>query len=272
MLQKRRRPFNAAIAAVCALAAAACHPSAGAEQAEPSAAATAARAPVSTALFSSLPIARAERLSIEDQLKDGAPAHWAARLLSDRGEWRAVDWLGTRDDGYDALAGIDLLVMAQPRPLAPEENVALDRFVRDGGTVLLFADPDLTQESAYSLGDPRRPAHTVLLSPILSRWGIELERDDRDEATDVAWNGVTLPLAEAGRFRLKPDAGEFAGQCDLEADARIVSCTIGKGRLLAMADAALVEPDTAATAQIRRSLLERLVDSALAAKTGKSRD
>ena len=269
---KPRQPFKAALLAVCVLSGAACHPSAGAEQAAASETAEPARKPIATALFSSLPIARPENVAMEDLLREDVPAHWATSLLTDRGEWRAVDWLGIRDDGYDALAGIDLLVMAQPRPLAPEENVALDNFVRDGGTVLLFADPHLTQESAYALGDPRRPGHTVLLSPILSRWGIELEHDESDEKTGADWNGVTLPLSEAGRFRLKPDAGEFAGRCVLEAEARLVSCEIGKGRLLALADAALLEPDTGGRAEIRRALLERLIDAALASEVGKSRD
>ncbi len=198
-----------------------------------------------------------------DWLTRDAPPHWAVDLLADRGEWRAVDWLGESDDGQQSLAETDLLVMAQPRPLAPEENVALDQYVRGGGSALLFADPELTQESLYPLGDRRRPLHGVLLSPILARWGLALERDDTDTAHSAMWDGLSLPLARAGRFRLVEDGGESAGDCELQAEGRLVACTIGEGRLVAFADAALLEPDSGETAEIRAALLDRLIDSAL---------
>lgn len=273
MFRPLRRANSASASAsafLSALALAACNPSAGNETVEVT------PAPADIALFSSLPIAQPEGATIADLLSRDAPSHWAAGVLAERGEWRAVDWLGKRDDGWQALAGTDLLILAQPRPLAPEENVALDEFVRAGGTVLLFADPELTQESAYPLGDRRRPTSGVLLSPILSRWGIELERDDTDLAGGVMWNGVSLPLARAGRFRLVEDAGEdageFVGVCETQADARLVACAIGEGHLLAFADAALLEPDLEDTVRIRAALLDRLIDFALRLEAGKTRD
>ena len=66
-------------------------------------------------------------------------------------------------------------MMIQPRPLSPQENVALDNWVAAGGRLLLFADPALTEDSAFAIGDRRRPQDVVLLSPILARWGLELE-------------------------------------------------------------------------------------------------
>lgn len=269
MFRPLRRASSASAltsALLSALALAACNPSPGNETVEVT------PAPAAIALFSSLPIAQPEGATIADLLSRDAPSHWAVGVLAERGKWRAVDWLGKRDDGWQALAGTDLLIMAQPRPLAPEENVALDEFVRTGGTVLLFADPELTQESAYPLGDRRRPTSGVLLSPILSRWGIELERDGTDLASGVMWNGVSLPLARAGRFRLVEDAEEFAGVCETQADARLVACAIGEGHLLAFADAALLEPDGGETAQIRAALLDMLIDFALRPEAGKTRD
>lgn len=263
---RRRANSRAALAALAILSLAACKPSAGQKPVEAPVAA------IEIVLFSSLPIAQLEGASMTDLLSGDAPSHWAVDVLAQRGDWRAADWLGARDDGGGALADVDLLIMAQPRALAPEENVALDEFVRGGGTVLLFADPELTQESAYPLGDRRRPVSGVLLSPILARWGLELERDETDRISGVPWNGISLPLSRAGRFRIAGDAGEFAGECDLEAEARIAECTIGEGRLLAFADAALLEPDGGETAEIRAALLDRLIETALRTAPGKSRD
>lgn len=255
MFRLRRRASSLAVLAAGALAA--CNPTVGNEAAEPPA------DPVDIALFSTLPIAQPEGVGMADLLSADAPSHWAVGVLAERGDWRAVDWLGEREDGWDALAETDLLILAQPRPLAPEENVALDDFVRGGGTVLLFADPALTQESSYPLGDRRRPPAGVLLSPILSRWGLELVRDEADRASGVDWNGVSLPLSRAGRFRLAEDAGDFAGDCTVEADSRLADCAIGKGRVLVLADAALLEPDQGKTAEIRAALLDKLIESAL---------
>lgn len=247
-------PFRAAFVLALALALTACQPPPEGE---------APAAPIDSALFSSLPIAQPEGASVADLLSRDTPSHWAVDALAARGDWRALDWLGGRADRRQALAEADLLIMAQPRPLAPEENVALDEYVRGGGSVLLFADPELTQESLYPLGDKRRPLHGVLLSPILARWGLALERDDKDRAKVAEWNGVSLPLARAGRFRLVEDGGEFAGQCTLQAEARLVACRIGEGRVVALADAALLEADMAATAETRAALFDRLIDSAL---------
>jgi hypothetical protein len=266
----RRANRNAALAALALLSLAGCNPAAGNGAAD--APGEIAPAPADIALFSSLPIAQPEGASMSDLLSGDAPSHWAVGVLAERGKWRAVDWLGIRDDGWEALAAIDLLILAQPRALAPEENVALDEFVRGGGAVLLFADPELTQDSAYPLGDRRRPLSGVLLSPILARWGIALERDDADRASGVQWNGVSLPLSRAGRFTITRESGEFAGECALEADDRLVACAIGEGRLLAVADAALLEPDSGETAQTRAALLDRLIGSALGPASGKSRD
>ncbi len=260
-----RRAVSPALLAV-SLALGACNPSAGNEAAELPA------APIDTVLFSSLPIAQAEGATMAELLTGDTPSHWAVSVLAGRGDWRAADWLGEGDDGRDALAGADLLILAQPRALAPEENVALDDFVRQGGSVLLFADPELTQESAYPLGDRRRPTQSVLLSPILSRWGLRLERDQADTQSGVMWNEVSLPLSRAGRLRLVEARGQFAGQCKPQAEARLVACAIGKGRLLAFADAALLEPDAGETAKIRAALLDLLIDSALDPESGKSRD
>jgi hypothetical protein len=151
--------------------------------------------------------------------------------------------------------------MAQPRPLAPAENVALDRWVRRGGRVLLFADPALTAESRFPLGDRRRPQDTLLLSPILARWGLLLEFDEAQlaRARGVALGrGATLPVDLPGRFALTDESS-----CRVSRRALIARCAVGRGRVTAVADAALFEaPADDANLAGRRRALERLVAAA----------
>ena len=68
------------------------------------------------------------------------------------------------------LSHVTRLLLAQPRALSGPENVALDAWVRGGGHLLLFADPMMTGESRFGIGDRQRPQDVILLSPILNRW------------------------------------------------------------------------------------------------------
>src|SRR3546814_13026787 len=54
----------------------------------------------------------------------------------------------------DALAGADLLILAQPRALNPVELLVVDEWVRAGGRALLFADPAL-----HWAGELPQPLH-----------------------------------------------------------------------------------------------------------------
>lgn len=199
------------------------------------------------ALFTSLPIVMGETAEIRDLLADPPPPHWAKAVLEERARLVPVD----------ALTGplpARLMVVAQPRPLAPEENVALDEWVRGGGRLLLFADPLSTWESVFPVGDKRRPQDVALLSPILSRWGLEL-RYDEDQASGervVAELPVNLP----GSLATRP--GGFEADCTLGDGGLVANCRIGKGRAIIVADVAVLEPaeDTAE----RRKALETLLD------------
>ena len=132
-------------------------------------------------LYTSLPIAWNESADIGSLLASDGPIHWALPVLKSHGEFVPLDTLAA-SDGTLPLPQDATLVLAQPRPLSPQENVALDDWVRKGGHVLLLADPMLTAESAFAPGDPRRPQDIAMLSPILARWGLELEFDEAQEA------------------------------------------------------------------------------------------
>src|SRR3546814_16916837 len=68
----------------------------------------------------------------------------------------------------DALAGADLLILAQPRALTPVELLVVDEWVRAGGRALLFADPALHWAGELPPHLPR-PPRTSLLRPARTR-------------------------------------------------------------------------------------------------------
>lgn len=182
-------------------------------------------------LFTTLPIMWSEAPSIADQLKADTPPHWAKAVLARYGAVVPLDTLGGLDQ-------FDRLVLAQPRPLSADENVALDNWVQSGGQLLLLADPLLTEESIYGLGDRRRPQDAVLLSPILARWGLVLQFDETQPAGERAVNvlGAEVPVNLPGKF-----AVSASDRCRSWGEGTAVTCRIGKGRLIALADAAVAE-------------------------------
>ena len=191
-------------------------------------------------LFTSLPIYWNESASVSEALDGPGEPHWVRTRLERDYELVPLDAL---EDGE--LARLDALVMAQPRPLAPQENVALDAWVRQGGRLLLFADPLLTEGSRFPLGDRRRPQDVVLLSPILARWGLQLtfDEDQAEGERAISYGSVIVPDHLGGRLQLiKPGA---PAKCQLAGEGLLAECDIGKGRVLIVADAALLEADRA---------------------------
>ncbi len=184
-------------------------------------------------LFTSLPILWSEQDGVRDILSSPQPRHWARDVLERHGQLVALDTL------LD-LSHVEHLVIAQPRPLSPDENVALDTWVRNGGKVMLFADPLLTQESHFALGDRRRPQDIALLSPILSRWGLELRFDDSQPEGRRENAGEGIPINLPGQLATIP--GGVKAKCRIGPQALIARCEIGLGQALVVADAALLEP------------------------------
>jgi hypothetical protein len=93
------------------------------------------------------------------------------------------------------------------------------------------------------------------------RWGLELQFDaDQPLAPKVSdVMGVKLPTVLPGRF-----ATRGQDNCRLWGDGLAVTCAIGKGRIFALADAALLERDDPGGAGERA--LSALLDSAFAAR------
>lgn len=152
-------------------------------------------------LITSLPLVFSESFGLE---RSGSPA------LSRLGQRYNVVPLAAAEP--DSLAGKRLLLMAHPRAQPAELLVALDRWVRDGGRLLLLADPKLEWPSERPFGDRLRPPPGFADTGLLHHWGLQ--------------------LSGAGM-------GEVAGQrhCSIEKDGMIARCRIGEGQVTVIADA-----------------------------------
>ena len=207
------------------------------------------------ALFTSLPLLWTGSGDLGSELQSDTPSHWAKAVLAQHGKIVPLDSL--TGDGRNPLTGITRLVIAQPRPFSPQENVALDNWIRGGGQLLLLADPAYTEDSPLAVGDLRRPQATVMLSPILKRWGLELQFDDAQTLGETTREvmGLAVPVNLPGRFETRGQAG-----CKLWGDGLAVTCSIGRGRVIALADAALLERDDPSGSRPR--VFGALLDSA----------
>lgn len=140
----------------------------------------------------------------------------------------------------DPLAGLTRLAVIQPRGLSPAENVAVDDWVRGGGLLLLVLDPALTGEYDLPLGDPRRPADSALIPPVVARWGMSVSFDEAQAPAviDSRLGETPLPLALPGRIAITDPT---AARCTLLAEGAAARCVVGKGRVTLIADAAVFE-------------------------------
>jgi len=210
-------------------------------------------------LFTTMPIYWGESEELGELLRPEASSHWVRVTIEQRHSTLVP--LDVLDPQSDELAQLRYLLMAQPRALAPAENVALDDWVRGGGHLLLFADPWLEEASRFPLGDPRRSHPVALVSPILARWGLVLQFDDRQEEglRNVAVGGQIVPVEMAGRLSFVSPSGGAQAECAIEAEGLAAQCHIGEGRALIVADAALLRMDMAqpATSESLKVLMER---------------
>jgi hypothetical protein len=130
------------------------------------------------------------------------------------------------------LAKGRLLLMAQPQAQSPENLVALDRWVRGGGRLLLLADPALEWPSQRPLGDALRPPPMFMDTGLLSHWGLRL---DAPEERGPAIGKVLVRIVET------ESPGSLHGKCRIGADRLTAHCRIGKGQATIIADADLID-------------------------------
>ena len=175
---------------------------------EPSIAARAPEKRPTLALLTSLPLVFGEGFGL-----DGGGSAALTRLEQ---RYKVVP-IGVAD--AQNLKGRHLLLMAHPRAQPAEALVELDRWVRDGGHVLLLADPRLSWESERPFGDPLRPPPAFADTGLLGHWGVELSE------------GEANPVDS-------PSPGKLASQrCEIADGGFVARCGIGKGRATIIADA-----------------------------------
>lgn len=171
-------------------------------------------------LLTSLPLVFGEGFSLEG---GGSPA-----LTALEQRYRVVA-ISVTDASSLAQGG--LLLMAHPRAQPGEALVALDRWVRRGGKVVLLADPALDWPSERPLGDPLRPPPMFADTGLLRHWGVTLTAPD--ERGPVASGGGHDPIVYSSPGRLV----SIDRNCQLSRSGIVADCAIGRGRATIIADA-----------------------------------
>jgi hypothetical protein len=138
-----------------------------------------------------------------------------------------------------AVAGARLMLLAQPRLLAPEELVALDDWVRGGGRLLVLADPNLAWAADWPAGDLLRPPERSLLGPLLDHWGLSLAPF---EPTGL-FKDQLGPAGRGRRLVLRAPGSLLASgrQCHRSRRFYLARCRIGRGEVVILADADLLD-------------------------------
>jgi hypothetical protein len=134
--------------------------------------------------------------------------------------------IGTTDAA--SLSDGTLLLMAHPLAQTADALVDLDRWVREGGRVLLLADPKLDWPSERPLGDKLRPPPSFADTGLLKHWGLTLAAPSESGPQQREL---------AGRQVLTASSGSLSGSCEVERGGFVARCALGKGRAVVVADA-----------------------------------
>lgn len=129
----------------------------------------------------------------------------------------------------------DRLLLAQPRDPGPEGLVRIDAWLRDGGQMLILADPQLDWPSRLPLGDRRRAPRYTALGPLLTHWGVVLEPIAEGEVRHFLRDDRLLTTVAAGRLRATGPT------CRAIDDGLVMRCAVGRGEATIVADADLLD-------------------------------
>jgi hypothetical protein len=172
------------------------------------------------ALLTSLPLLFGEKFSLEG---NGSPA--LARLEQ---RYNVIP-IGVADTA--SLKEHRLLLMAHPRAQPAEALVELDQWVRDGGRLLLLADPKLDWPSELPMGDVLRPPPMFADTGLLKHWGLTLNAPDVPGPIHLGGGHNPVVFLSAGRL------ASTNTNCELYRADIIAECAIGKGKVVVVADA-----------------------------------
>jgi hypothetical protein len=127
-----------------------------------------------------------------------------------------------------------LLFMAHPLAQPAEALVALDQWVREGGRLLLLADPALDWHSDRRFGDSLRPPPGFADTGLLAHWGLRLDMPDERGPKQRELGGFPI---------LTGSPGDLAGKCAISGDGLVARCRIGRGAATIVADADFLNVD-----------------------------
>lgn len=170
------------------------------------------------ALLTGLPLAFGEGFALD------APPHPVMERLQREYRVELVD-------GPEQLGGARILLAAQPRALTAERLVALDEWVREGGRLLLLADPLLSWPSDLPLGDRQRPPYQFADTGLLHHWGLQLEPPAQDGPVLRELAGREILTGSPGTLRAT------GVECSVERGGFVARCRLGRGRATVIADA-----------------------------------
>lgn len=175
-------------------------------------------------LITTLPLIFAERFGLE-----GGGSRALAALEA---RYRVAP-IGVAD--ARSLRGGTLLLMAHPLAQPAEALAELDQWVRDGGRLLLLADPRLDWPSERPLGDKLRPPPAFADTGLLAHWGLELDGPYPDGPAQRSLGGQPI---------LAVSPGSLSGRCAIGDAGFVARCRIGKGRSTIVADADFLNVET----------------------------
>ena len=175
-------------------------------------------APPKLMLLTSLPIVFGE----EFELQSGGSK--ALRTLESRYAVVPIS-LASRSE----LGQGKLLLMAQPLAQPAEILVELDEWVREGGRVLLLADPLLIWPSNRPLGDRLRPPLAFSDTGLLAHWGLRLVAPEQSGPAERVLGDETIVAGSPGTL--------VSSQCSVGRGGFVARCKVGKGRATVVADA-----------------------------------
>lgn len=191
------------------------------------------------ALLTSLPIVFGEGFTLD------LPKSPLLAALEERYSVRPVD-------GPEQLRADGLLLAIQPQALTAERLVALDKWVRGGGRLVLLADPRLTFESERPLGDRFRPPYSFPDTGLLRHWGLALGEGEGGAGETDLGRGIRIVADQPGALT------RAGGDCTLSPSRVAARCRIGKGYATIVADADFALADAAGNGQAVVALVREL--------------
>jgi len=112
--------------------------------------------------------------------------------------------------------------------------VELDSWVRNGGRLLLLADPALQWPSDRPLGDPLRPPPAFADTGLLEHWGLRIAAPAKLGTQTMTAGGQEARTSSPGTLHA------IGANCRTEGEL-VARCAIGRGMVTVIGDADFID-------------------------------